>query len=156
VTAFWFVLGLALMAIEVFTLSCALIFFGAGAWAAALTSLAGGGLWEQTAAFALSSVLSLLVLRKRLRAVFSGRARGAAPPEEHPLAGRTGVVSRAIRPGEPGEIQVGGSFWRAAAESSIGGGETARVLGSVPGDETALLVTKTETRNSPEKEHGHS
>jgi membrane protein implicated in regulation of membrane protease activity len=137
----WFLLGVAFLGIEVLSMTLVLIFFAAGAWAAAGAAWCGAHFAWQIAVFILCSLLTLCFLRRRLRTVFSGQARAAVTEGGHPLANRQGTVSKTIRPGAVGEICVGGSFWRAVADSPIHEGRPVRVLGGVPGDDLVLRVT---------------
>lgn len=146
----WFLLGLGFLAVELANPTMVLIFFGIGAWitaGAALTGLPPG--W-QAALFIATSLLALRLLRRRFRHVFGGRAEAARDardyggcgetPPPHPLAGHTGVVSKAIRPGERGEVRIDGSFWRATAQAPIPEGRGVRVLGGSPEDALLLRV----------------
>ncbi|MDR2055859.1 MAG: NfeD family protein [Desulfovibrio sp.] len=144
VPVLWFLLGVAFLGIEVLSMTLVLIFFAAGAWAAAGAAWCGAHFVWQIAVFMLFSLLTLYLLRRRLRAVFSGQTRAAAAESGHPLADRQGAVSKTIRPGAVGEICVGGSFWRAVADSPIHEGTPVRVLGCVPGDELVLRVARAE------------
>jgi membrane protein implicated in regulation of membrane protease activity len=146
----WFLLGVAFLGIEVLSMTLVLIFFAAGAWAAAGAAWCGANFVWQIAVFMLCSLLTLCFLRRRLRTVFSGQTRAAAPEGGHPLADRQGTVSKAIRPGVVGEICVGGSFWRAVADSPIHEETPVRVLGCVAGDELVLRVARAE-KTSEEK-----
>ncbi len=152
----WFLLGLAFLAAELATPTLVLLFFGAGAWAAACSALLGLAVSTQVEVFILVSLLTLMLLRRHVRAVFHGRARQAedadgahdpdgeaAPP--HPLTGRTGVVSKALRPGAVGEVRVDGSFWRAMAAAPLAAGSPVRVTGSQPGDTLVLRVERCPT-----------
>ncbi|MDR2744994.1 MAG: NfeD family protein [Desulfovibrio sp.] len=140
----WFLLGVAFLGVEVLSMTLVLIFFAAGAWAAAGAAWCGAHFVWQIVVFMLCSLLTLYFLRRRLRAVFSGQTRAAAAESGHPLTNRQGTVSRIIRPGAVGEICVGGSFWRAVADSPIHEGTPVRVLGGMPGDELVVRVTRTE------------
>ena len=132
----WFFLGTALLLAELLTPALVLLFFGLGAWAAALAALLGLELSGQLVVFMAVALCSLAVLRRRLRQVFGGRARaGDAPHDEdapapHPLTGARGVVSKALRPGAEGEVSVGGSFWRAVSAVPLEKGAPAAVLGA--------------------------
>lgn len=152
----WFLLGLAFLAAELLFPALVLLFFGVGAWAAALAALAACGVGVQLVAFMLVSLGALVFFRRRLRAVFGGHssrtgaagAQGEAPPA-HPLAGQTGVVTRAARPGQVGEISAGGSFWRAESEVALSCGSAVRVLGARPGDTLILRVAPADDTAGP-------
>ena len=106
----WFIVGVAFFVAELMTPAMVLLFFGVGAWASALAALLGMDLAWQIVVFICISLLTLLFLRRRLRAVFGGRssrnpsANCDGQDEEqcapHLLTGRQGVVSKALHPGQ--------------------------------------------------------
>ena len=137
----WFVIGAALMVAELFTPAFIIVFFGVGAWAAALVAAVHPGLEGELVAFLAVSVLSLFLLRRRLVTTFQGRrteARQGAPEFAH--VGRQAEVTQAIPAGGEGEIALGGSFWRATATAAVPRGATVRVLGPLPDDELLIRV----------------
>lgn len=146
----WFLLGLVFLAVELANPAMVLIFFGIGAWLTAGAALAGLPPGWQAALFIAASLLALCLLRRRFRHIFGGRAEAARDardyggcgetPPPHPLTGHTGVVSKSIRPGERGEVRIGGSFWRATAPDPIPEGRGVRVLGGSPEDSLLLRV----------------
>ncbi|MDD4700937.1 MAG: NfeD family protein [Desulfovibrio sp.] len=146
----WFIVGVAFFLAELMTPAMVLLFFGVGAWASALAALLGMDLSWQIITFICISLLTLLVLRSRLRAVFGGRSRRVASEncdgrdEEHcaphPLTGRQGTVSKSLHPGEVGEVSIDGSFWRAVAPQHIAEGSPVRVLGAEADDALVLRV----------------
>lgn len=146
----WFILGAAFFVAELMTPAMVLLFFGVGAWAAALAALMGLGLAWQLITFICLSLLTLLFLRRRLRAVFGGRAHrvpagncnghGEESCTPHPLAGRQGVISKVVYPGEIGEVSIDGSFWRATAHENLAEGSPVRVQGADPADALVLHV----------------
>lgn len=146
----WFILGAAFFVAELMTPAMVLLFFGVGSWAAALAALMGLGLAWQLITFIGLSLLTLLFLRQRLRAVFGGRAHrvptgncngnGEESCTPHPLAGRQGVVSKALHPGKVGEVSIDGSFWRATAPEKLVEGSPVRVQGADPADALVLHV----------------
>ena len=147
---FWFLLGLVFLAVELACPTLVLGFFGIGAWVAACAALTGVAVGWQVVVFIAASLLALRLLRRRFRHVFGGRAEAAAnahdyggsgeTPPPHPLAGHVGVVSRAIRPEERGEVRIDGSFWRATAREPVPEGCEVRVLGGSPEDSLLLRV----------------
>lgn len=137
----WFVIGAAFMVAELFTPAFIVVFFGVGAWAAALAAALWPGLDHELAAFLVVSVLSLFLLRRRLVATFQGRRADARPNgAAFAYAGRQAEVTRAIPAGGEGEIALGGSFWRATSATAVESGAPVRVLGPVPDDELLLRV----------------
>ncbi len=147
----WFILGAAFLVAELMTPAMVLLFFGVGAWAAALAALMGLDLTWQLITFICLSLLTLLFLRQRLRAVFGGRAHRVPAKtcngnrEEsctpHPLTGRQGIISKTVHPGNVGEVSIDGSFWRATAHETLAEGSPVRVQGADPGDALMLHVS---------------
>lgn len=145
----WFVIGVACMVGELFTTTFVVFFFGLGAWAAALVAAVHAGLEQELAAFLLVSVASLLILRRRLVAVFRG-SRADAPsgtpgglPAGAPEFAHTGAlaeVTKEIPAGGIGEIELGGSFWRALSPETVAKGARVRVKGPSPEDVLVLEV----------------
>lgn len=146
----WFVLGAVLMVAELFTPAFIIVFFGVGAWAAALTAALWPGLEQELAAFLVVSVLSLFLLRRRLVATFQGRRTEARPNgPEFAYTGRQAEVTQAIPAGGEGEISLGGSFWRATSAAAVEQGATVRVLGPLPDDELVIRVQALDAPSGP-------
>jgi membrane protein implicated in regulation of membrane protease activity len=139
-TVLWVIGGVLCALAELATPLMVVIFFAFGALAAAGAAWLGYGLDWQIGTFITVSILSLALLRKRARVFFSGRAKQGEDEGAHPMAGRSGVVSKIITPLEPGEVHIGGSFWRAAAGRPVDCGEQVRVLGALPDDALTLRV----------------
>ncbi|MBO4300078.1 MAG: NfeD family protein [Desulfovibrio sp.] len=142
----WFLLGLAFLGTELLAPTQVLLFFGVGAWAAALSALTDFGINIQLVVFIVVSIATLIFLRLRMRTIFGGRSRrtednGLSEAEQpHPLQGHTGIVSRNIIPNQVGEVYVGGSFWRAVANISLPKDSPIKVLGALPDDTLTLRV----------------
>ena len=139
-TLVWVIGGVVFALAELATPVIVLIFFAFGAWAAAAAAGLGYGLDWQIGTFIAVSILSLMLLRKHAKTFFSGRAKSGEDEGAHPMAGRTGVVSKIITPFELGEVNIGGSFWRATASRPIDFGEQVRVLSALPDDALTLFV----------------
>lgn len=141
----WFIIGAVLMLFELFTPAFITLFFGIGAWAAALVALFYPGLEQELIAFIVVTVASLLFLRKRLIETFQGtkKEKGKNPNTFAPLK-RQGEVTKEITPNHEGEIAVGGSFWRASAKQTIAVGSTVIVSGVDENDELLLYVEVSE------------
>lgn len=137
----WFVIGAALMVAELFTPGFVIVFFGAGAWAAALVAALHPWLEGELVAFLVVSLLSLFLLRRRLVNTFQGRRTEASQgAPEFAYRGRQAEVTQDIAAGGVGEIALGGSFWRATAPVAVARGAVVRVLDPVPGDELLIRV----------------
>ena len=80
----WFAIGVACMAGELFTASFVVVFFGAGAWAAALVAAVHPGPEQELAAFLLVSLASLLFCAAVWSRCFAETRR--MPPQRHPGA----------------------------------------------------------------------
>ena len=139
-TVVWVISGVLCALVELVVPHMVLIFFACGAWAAAVAAGLGYDLDWQIGTFIALSILSLVLLRKHARAFFSGRAQIGVDEGAHPMTGRIGVASKIITPLELGEINIGGSFWRATAGRPVDCGEQVRVLNALPDDALTLLV----------------
>jgi len=139
-TVIWVIAGVLCALMELAAPLMVLIFFSFGALAAAIAAWLGYGLDWQIGTFIVVSILSLVLLRRHAKTFFSGRAKSGMDEGTHPMAGRSGVVSKLITPHEPGEVNIGGSFWRATAGRPVDCGEQVRVLNALPDDALTLFV----------------
>ena len=107
----WLVVGLVLLGLEAVTLTFVAVYFGIAALAAAVFAGLGAPLWLQVAVFCGMSVASLVLTRRIARQMF----RGPAPKTNvHTLAGRRGIVTRAIDgDGGSGQVRIGTEYWSA-------------------------------------------
>lgn len=130
-----------------------------GAWAAALAAGLGADLAASLTIFISVSVGSLLLLRRMLVSTFKGGVRfssghessapgeGISDPVAPPpfiLTGKQATVTRRITPQAIGEVSVGGSFWRAAADAEIPEGTLVVILGHDKDNDLLLHVTRSE------------
>lgn len=158
----WLLLGAAFMLTELVSPLCVMLFFGLGCWAAALAASLDAGFGPSLAVFSVVSVGSLLGLRRSLMHVFAGRRRETDPEEASdaarpfPYRDKTGQVTRTVGSDAPGEISLGGSFWRAvpaqAGEAPLEPGTWVRVVGHAAGDELLLRVSPLHPAGEPERE----
>ncbi len=134
----WFIAGIVLMILEFVIPGLIVIFFGVGAWVAALLLLIIPFSIEfQLGIFLVSSVLSLILLRKFL--VSRRRGSGDKDLTADSLVGLTGEVSAEIRPGHAGSLFLRGTTWKAESSEMIPAGEKAEVTGR---DGLVLTVRK--------------
>ncbi|MEO7659095.1 MAG: NfeD family protein [Pyrinomonadaceae bacterium] len=122
----WIVLGVALIVAEIFTLGFVLLWFGLGAFAAALVGILGGGFLLQFFAFATVSIGLTAMSRTIFATYFSHDDKHALKYGVDALPGKIGTVSSASK-GELNEsaVKVFGSTWTAFPID----GETALIEG---------------------------
>lgn len=124
----WFICGVVLALLEFAVPGVILIFFGIGAWIAALTTFLGltKGAASQLLVFAGSSVVLLLLLRRYIRSRFSGFVSERQAPDENldEFTGKTVVVLEDISPTKPGKVEFKGAPWRAESDDFFKQGES--------------------------------
>ena len=133
----WFAIFVALLVFEVMTMGLVCVFFSFGALGASLLALVGVGVPVQLLCFAVLSVASLLLLRRHAQSIFAGRS-GKGAESAMPVLNAQGTVVKATAPHVPGEVSVGGSFWRAVSQEPLAEGTPVRVVGV--DDNNALLL----------------
>ncbi|MBO4316696.1 MAG: NfeD family protein [Mailhella sp.] len=137
----WVIIGTVLLVAEIFSPTFIMMFFGIGAFGAAVTALIHPSILGELAAFAAVSAASLFILRSRLLKTFRGsKSDNTRNGARFPYSGRLAEVTADILPGAEGEISLGGSFWRAKCDSTVHAGEKVRVLYPDRDDELLLIV----------------
>lgn len=129
----WFLAGLVLLLLELAMPGLIIVFFGLGAWVAALACLFFDvGINTQLFIFLLSSVLSLLVLRrwalKRFSDKHSAEKTGSGNIEED-YVGKTATVIHNLVPGHTGKVDFRGTVWDAICEQPVAKGQEVRITG---------------------------
>jgi len=118
----WFIAGLVLLLTELFAPSLILIFFGLGAWVVtALYLLFNIEFPTQLIVFAVSSIMLLVFLRKKLKPVFLGYVSSKQNSGQNmdDFFEKEAVVMARIEPGKPGKVEFNGVAWDAMSDSSI-------------------------------------
>lgn len=111
----WIVLGVALAVAEAFTATLLIIFFAAGAFAAAGAAALGAPLILQAIVFALVSGLSVAAIRPIiLKHARSALESGETPFGVEAIEGSHGTVLEEVD-GDHGMIRLGGEIWQARA-----------------------------------------
>ena len=87
-------------------------------------------------------MLFLLTLRRMFVRIFRGKAQSADLERDESAVGHRAEVTRAIIPGEPGEIRYRGSFWRAYAGEPLAPGTSVVITGPAPGENSAFMVER--------------
>ena len=93
----WVVLGVGLIIAEIFTLGFVLLWFGIGAFAAALVGVLGFGFVWQFLAFALVSVVLTAMSRTIFSNYFSNSEENSIKTGVDSLPGKIGTVSEASK-----------------------------------------------------------
>jgi len=119
----WILLGIALLVIEVLSVSFFMVFFGLGALTiAAILYFFVFPLPYQILGFSLLSCVYLACFRKLLKK----RRKPFLIDSE--LIGAIALVKEDILPNAPGKILVGDTLWQATADRAILQGEKVKVL----------------------------
>lgn len=108
---FWLVLTIALLAAEASTVTLISLWFAAGALAAMVVSLLGGGIGFQTAAFLAVSVVLLTALRPFVRKFITPRVTRTNIDS---VIGAIGLVTAPIdNITASGQVKLGAMYWTA-------------------------------------------
>lgn len=140
----WFLLGVLLALLEFAAPGVILIFFGVGAWIAAITTWAGltTTLQSQLLVFALASALLIAALRRWIKGKFAGHVSDTQDPLVNldEFTGRPVEVLEDVVPGHStGKVEFKGSSWSARSDETIRKGESA-VIERLDG--IALVIKK--------------
>ena len=136
----WFLVGLALLILEFILPGLIIAFFGVGAWIVAFVCLITDiGINTQLIIFIISSVLSLLCLRKWLKGVFLGHSGSKQDLKENleEFVGQKAVVIEKIVPKAGGKVEFHGTNWLAQADEEIAEGTMVQIVGK---DNITLMV----------------
>ena len=108
----WLVLGLGLIVTEAFTLSLVLGMFGVGALAAAAVAFAGAPVAAQVAAFSVTSLAMLLLVRPPLQNALDKGGADDERTDARALAGSSALVVERVDD-DGGQVRLHGELWRA-------------------------------------------
>lgn len=126
---FWFLIGLVLFLAELVIPGFFIFFFGLGAWVTALVCL----IWEpgtnlQIIIFALTSVLSLIALRRIIQEKFFYSKGNLSEEVEDEFTGKEALATTDIGPDKKGKVEFKGTTWKAESKSEIKEGQTAIII----------------------------
>ena len=128
----WLVLGVALILAEIFTLGFVLLWFGVGAIAASLASMAGAGLLWQFIVFAVVSIGLTAMSRTIFASYLSHREEDRVKMGIDSLPGQIGTVALPSKGAlREAAVRVYGSTWTAFpadGESEFAEGEKVEVV----------------------------
>ncbi len=130
-TLIWFVIGAILFLLEFAIPGLVVMFFGIGAW---IVSLAVSlhlvdSLTNQVLLFSVSSIISIVVLRKYLKAWFVGESNLEDEDFDEEFIGQRVKVIAAIPGGsEIGKVELKGTVWQAVSDHPHSEGEIVKVI----------------------------
>lgn len=120
----WFIIGLVLFLLELVLPGFVIFFFGVGAWLTALLCLiANPGLNLQAIVFAVTSILSLVALRKIIQKKFFYSKDELSRDVEDEFSGREAVAISDFGPGKNGKVEFKGTQWQAESASAVREGD---------------------------------
>ncbi len=129
----WIVMGLGIMAMELFMPGFIIVFFGLGAvLTGLLTALLPLGVNAQLLLFAVLSVVLLVSFRRMAQGYFTGRVSALNPSGAAPdgAVGESAVVTEDIEPNSPrGKVEFHGTSWNADADVEIKKGTKVTIVG---------------------------
>ncbi len=127
----WFLAGAVLMLLEIALPGLILIFFGIAAWVVSLASYLGlvSGLSAQCMLFSITTILSLVLLRKYVKEWFVGNSKSEEGELDTEFIGKVVRVTMSI-PGGPerGKVELKGADWNAYSEHPHAEGEMVKVI----------------------------
>jgi inner membrane protein len=128
----WCLIGIVMMVIEFMVPGFVIFFFGLGAFVVALLCFIIPTLTlnTQLVIFILTSLASLLLLRKWFKCIFSGfqNKKEAMPKNIDSYIGKTAIVVKDIVPNSTGKIEFHGTEWNAISDVPIKSGEHIVIL----------------------------
>lgn len=126
----WFLVGLLLLLSELVMPGLVLIFFGLGAWVTALCCLFFDiGLNLQLGIFLVSSVLSLVLMRKAIREKYTNFRQGTSGDLEDDYIGQRVTALHDFGANTPGKVSFRGSNWEAIANTPVTKGQKLIITG---------------------------
>lgn len=125
----WFILGLALLLLELVLPGFVIFFFGIGAWVTALICLiTNPGINLQVIIFAITSILTLLAFRKMIQNKFIYARNDRSDAVEDEFTGKEAIALTDIGAGKSGKVEFKGTNWNAESDSEIHVGQKVIIL----------------------------
>lgn len=125
----WFLIGLLLFLLELVVPGFIIFFFGFGAWVTALICLVSHpGTNLEIIIFAVTSVLSLLGLRKMIQNKFFYSRSNSSEAVEDEFTGKEGLALMDFGKGRKGKVEFKGTTWNAESDSEITEGQAVVII----------------------------
>jgi len=138
----WFLVGIAVMLVELAVPAFVIVFFGLGCWGGAVVAVFSPDAYSaQVTAFLVVSVVSLLTLRKVAMRVFVGRSEGPGSEElgNVPVGARVSI-DQDLEAGRVGRVRFRGAMWDAISEDRIPAGSDAEITGVDKANRSCLKI----------------
>lgn len=131
---FWFLLGILFMVIELTHFGFVMFFFGIGALITALITWTGinDSLTINTIIFLATSLLSLILLRRKMSDIFKGKISGKADSGKSidDIIGEKAMTKTKITPGCMNcKVEFHGTLWEAQSDVEIEKGKVVEIIG---------------------------
>lgn len=129
-TVIWFLVGLVLLLAELAVPGLIIVFFGIGAWVAAVCCLVFDiSINEQLLIFLISSLLSLALLRRLIRQRYMNRQEDHGGDINEDYLGKTVVALTDFDDQGTGKVAFKGTTWEASSAEPISRGQNAIITG---------------------------
>jgi membrane protein implicated in regulation of membrane protease activity len=126
---FWFILGLGFFLMELVIPGFFIFFFGLGAWITALVCLlADPSINLQIIIFAITSVLSLLWLRRIIQKKFFYNRGAKSDDVEDEFTGKEALAVSDFGGMQTGKVEFKGTTWKAESTSEITKGQRVVII----------------------------
>lgn len=125
----WFIIGLLFFLLEFIVPGLIVLFFGIGAWITAiLTLIFDFSLETELVLFLITSVSSLIFLRKYFKRIFVGKDENSTDEELEEFIGKHATVTEDIAPDKPGKVSFKGANWNAESDEVIEKGKQVEIV----------------------------
>lgn len=124
----WFLVGVVLLLLELAVPGLIIFFFGFGAWIVALCLVLFdmSPTW-QLLIFVITSVVSLLLLRRFLKEKFFRQDESNKASLEEEFIGKIAIAETDLKPGISGKVSFKGTQWTAMSDDTIAKGEQVKI-----------------------------
>lgn len=136
----WFIIGAALLLLELAVPGLIIFFFGIGAWVVSLLLVFFDiSLTWQILIFIVSSVAGLILLRRGLKNKFFSQVESRPDILDDEFTGYTATAETDLTPGKKGKVSFRGTQWNALSDMPVSKGAQVRIVSK---ESITLNVTK--------------
>jgi membrane protein implicated in regulation of membrane protease activity len=136
---FWFIVGFLLFVSEFFIPGLIVGFFGIGAWFTSLVCLMVDlNIGGQLLLFLIASILSVVVLRKKVKDKFFNDGDDSREVLEDEFIGKKSIALTDISSISNGKVSLKGTQWNAKSDVEIKKGDNVEIIGR----DNLLLIVK--------------